>query len=265
MLQRVLLAALVLLPPPLDARLGLQLVPPVRDLQLRLCHAEPQEPAALRNATLCSLVLLGVSTGDADDGTADCLVQPSVRDASLSCSRCVRPPEAWRPPGWAAAVLERALRAVGSCASTRITTADACAAERAAVGANASTAAAATVAAVACADGRAAAMGAVVSGGALRAVGGDVATDSKMIADSGAAERATVVADARDAAAAGSCCAHPPEAWTAPGWAAAASERALRAVGGCVLLHAAACCCMLLLAAWQSRVRDPSWIRHGLE
>ena len=95
MLRRVLLPALALLPPPLDARLGQQMVPP-RDQLLRSCDAEPTLPAALRThaaTPLDALVLLdGLS--DCADCSAGCngWLQPVVLEALGACN-CVRPPE----------------------------------------------------------------------------------------------------------------------------------------------------------------------------
>ena len=78
MLRRVLLAALALLSPPLDARLGQQMVPP-GEMLLRSCDkAEPQAPAALRSSTPSSfMVLISVLTGYVDCGAAECLQEYS--------------------------------------------------------------------------------------------------------------------------------------------------------------------------------------------
>ena len=90
---RVLLPALALLPPSVTCWQGQHVVPP-EDVQLRSCdNAEPQGPAALRNATPCSSVL-----PDGLSGCAVCsavcygLLQPVVLEALDAC-RCVRPPE----------------------------------------------------------------------------------------------------------------------------------------------------------------------------
>ena len=116
MLLCLLPMALALLAPTVGARLPQHVVPP-EDQLLRSCDAEQRMPAALRNATPSLVTVLpDASTVFTDCGTAECCrVQPSVLDPSMSYSCCVRPPEAWRPPGWVGAISKRAVRAVGGC------------------------------------------------------------------------------------------------------------------------------------------------------
>ena len=116
MLRRVLLAALALLSPPLDARLGQQLVP-LQEMLLRSCDkAKPQAPAALRNATPSSfMVLIGVPAGNADCGAVRPSGQPdilqglsaaSIRHHGLTFKQC--------SPSWANSVLPEVFTRVNS-------------------------------------------------------------------------------------------------------------------------------------------------------
>ena len=98
-MRRVLLPALALLVPPVDCRLGQQMVPP-EDQLLRSCVAEPTVPAVLRNATPLDALVMLDSLSDCAGCSAKCFgIQPAVLGFALSHQKSLdghRRFERWR-------------------------------------------------------------------------------------------------------------------------------------------------------------------------